>query len=67
MEVIDEYVEKQEFKDLDKIEEWAVPYVYASVFDGIIKGDAAKQINPANMITRNEVAAILGRFLCGMN
>lgn len=66
-EVIDEYVEKQEFKDLDKIEEWAVPYVYASVFDGIIKGDAAKQINPANMITRNEVAAILGRFLCGMN
>ncbi len=65
-EAIDKFVEEVEFKDLDKLEEWAIPYVYSAIFDGIIKGDPNKQINPANMITRNEVAAIVGRFLCGM-
>lgn len=63
---IDKKVKKMAFNDLSVIEDWAVPYIYSAVYKDVIKGDNYKMINPEDLITRNEVAAILGRYLCGM-
>lgn len=64
---IDKKVEAKKFKDLGDMEDWAVPYVYSAIYEDVIKGDDNQKINPQDMITRNEVAVILGRYLCGMN
>lgn len=66
-EAIDKKIEAKKFKDLDDMEDWAVPYVYSAIYKDVIKGDQNQKINPQDLITRNEVAVILGRYLCGMN
>ncbi len=65
-DAINKKVEKKNFADIKVVEEWAIPYVYSAIYKDVIKGDADKMINPEDLITRNEVAAILGRYLCGM-
>ena len=65
-EAIDKKVEKKKFADIKVVDDWAIPYVYSAIYKDVIKGDADKMINPEDLITRNEVAAILGRYLCGM-
>ncbi|MBR4087203.1 MAG: S-layer homology domain-containing protein, partial [Clostridia bacterium] len=66
-EAIDKKIEAKKFNDLDDMEDWAVPYVYSAIYKDVIKGDQNQKINPQDLITRNEVAVILGRYLCGMN
>ncbi len=66
-DAIDKKVEKKDFADIKTVADWAIPYVYAAIYEDVIKGDANKMINPEDLITRNEVATILGRYLCGMN
>jgi len=65
-DAIDKKVKKMAFNDLTVVEDWAVPYIYSAIYKDVIKGDNYKMINPEDLITRNEVAAILGRYLCGM-
>ncbi len=66
-EAIDKKVKAKKFKDIGDMEDWAVPYVYSAIYEDVIKGDDNKKINPQDLITRNEVAVILGRYLCGMD
>jgi hypothetical protein len=49
------------FADAEKISTAARPYIYIMYDKGILQGDSMKNINPANKITRAELATLLDK------
>lgn len=52
-----------DFKDFDKISEWAVESVNAAVKLGIIAGDDNGNFRPSDLATRAESATVIHRFI----
>ena len=50
----------KKFADVDKVAEWAKPYVYTTIYMGIVKG-SGNTINPEGNITRYEAITMLCR------
>ncbi len=63
---IDKKVNKANLADAKAIPDWAISAVYTAVYMDIVKGNAQKMINPDDLITRNEVATLLARYLLKM-
>ena len=63
-EAIDAFVKEKNFKDIEEVAEWAVPYVYTAVYKGWIEGSSKPEgvyLKASTEITRREVAAIIMR------
>ena len=59
----DNSVELDAFTDADTITEYAVNATKWAVAEGIVEGNEANEINPADNVTRAETAALLERYL----
>lgn len=62
--LIDIVVASKKFKDIEKVADWAKPYVYTAVAAGWIEGSSQPDglyLNAGNEINRYEVAAIVSR------
>lgn len=59
-EAIDKLVTDKKFSDVADVDDWAVPYVYLAISEGVIKGDG-NRINPDGDISRYEAATVLCR------
>ncbi|MBQ7096402.1 MAG: S-layer homology domain-containing protein [Clostridia bacterium] len=62
-EAIDEFVAKKEFKDAEKVADWAKAGTYSAIYLGYIVGDEKGNINPEKEITRNEAAVVLYKVI----
>ncbi len=63
---IDAKVEELKFKDIEKVPDWAKPYIYVAVDAGWINGSSEVDgvyLNAENEINRFEVAAIVARAI----
>ena len=62
--LIDIVVASKKFKDIEKVADWAKPYVYTAVAAGWSEGSSQPDglyLNAGNEINRYEVAAIVSR------
>lgn len=64
-QAIDKLVADKKFSDVTDVDDWAVPYVYFAISEGVIKGEG-NRINPDGNVTRYEAAAMLCRRYFGM-
>ncbi len=60
-EYVDGVVEEKKFADIAEVGDWAKPYMYIAVAEGILQGDGAG-LKPNDVITRNEVVTVMGRM-----
>ena len=62
-----DYDKLSTFKDGNKTDEWAKPYMEGAVEAGYFKGDDKGNLNPTNSITRAESVTVLTRIMKSKN
>ncbi len=62
-EAIDAFVKAKNFKDAEKVADWAKAGTYSAIYLGYIVGDEKGNINPEKTISRNEAAVVLYKVI----